>query len=370
MRILHISTPTSWRGGEQQIAWLMEELRTKNIEQFLFCPTNSVMINYAKRENFKSFEFSKTLTYSPFTAWKVKRICMKYKIDLIHVHDSRALTLATLTATFFKNKARIIISRKVDFPLRKKRFTLWKYNHHAVAKIVCVSETIKEIIAPAIQDKTKLEVVYDGIDLKRFTSSPQSILRQEYNIPSDKILIGNVAAIAPHKDYFTFVKTAKILIEKGFAAHFFIIGGDGGDKEKIEIFIKAKRLKNHISLTGFRKDITSILPELDIFLFTSKSEGFGTSVLDALASNVSVVSTNAGGISEYLKHEKNALLATSEDAEKLAENILTLSDNLMLKTQLRVAGKQTAACFSKKKMATNTLTIYSEALSKNVLNNT
>jgi len=365
MRILHISTPTSWRGGEQQIAWLMEELRTRNVEQFLFCPTNSVMSNFAQREKFSFFEFRKTFAYSPLTAWKLKSICIENKIDLIHVHDSRALTLVSLTASFLKNIPRIIISRRIDFALKKKYFTLWKYNHPKVARIVCVSEKVKDIIAPAIKDKTKLTVVYDGIDLGRFETLQQNVLRQEYNISSRKILIGNVAAIAPHKDYFTFIKTAKLLIEKGFLAHFFIIGGDGGEQEKIKTFIQLQNLEDHITLTGFRKDITAILSELDIFLFTSKTEGLGTSILDALAAKVAVVSTNAGGIPEYLKHEVNALLAVPEDATKLAENILTLSNNPKLKTQLRAAGQQTAAGFSKRQMAINTLNIYNETLLNN-----
>jgi len=366
MRILHISTPTTWRGGEQQIAWLMEELCTEKVEQFLFCPRNSVMSNYAKQEKFKYFEFSKTFAYSPITAWRLKKICTEYKIDLIHVHDSRALTLAALTLSLFKTKSHIIISRRVDFALKKKRFTLWKYNHAAIAKIICVSEMVKQIIEPAIRDKSKLEVVYDGIDLTRFTSSSQDILRTEYDISADKILIGNVAAIAPHKDYFTFVKTVKILIDKKFPGHFFIIGADGGDRKEIEKLIKKEKLNKHISLTGFRKDIPFILPELDIFLFTSKTEGLGTSILDALTANVAVVSTDAGGISEYLKHKENALLAAPQDAKKLAENILTLTNNPALKTQVRAAGKKTSACFSKRQMALNTLTIYSEIL----LNNT
>ncbi len=367
MRILHISTPTSWRGGEQQIAWLMKELRTKNVDQFLFCPTNSVMSNYAKQERFKFFEFSKTFAYSPFTAWRLKNICIKNKIDLIHIHDSRALTVATLTATLFNHKTPVVISRRVDFPLKERAFTLWKYNHWAVTKILCVSAKIKEIIAPAIQDKSKLEVVYDGIDLERFTSSSTGILRKEYGISSNKILVGNVAAIAPHKDYFTFVNTIEILIKKGLPAHFFIIGEDGGERKKIEEFIKEKNLAKHISLTGFRNDIPAILPELDIFLFTSKTEGLGTSVLDALIANVSVVSTNAGGISEYLEHNKNALLAAPEDAEELAKNVLTLSNNPELKTQLSIEGRKTATRFSKKNMADTTHALYNDILSKNVV---
>jgi len=361
MKILHLSTPSSWRGGEQQIAWLMEELREVGEQQLLFCPTTSEMHQYAVRENFQVNTFKKSMAYSPFTLWRLKKICTKEQVSCIHIHDSRALTMAALAASIFQNKTPLVISRRVDFFLRKKRFTSWKYNHSSVKKIVCVSEKVKEIIAPAIMDKSKLSVVYDGIDLQRF-SKHDGRLRKEFKIDEDEILIGNIAAIAPHKDYFTFVKTAEILIEKDLKGHFFIIGGDGGEQEKIEHFIKVKGLDKQITLTGFREDIEFILPELDIFLFTSKTEGLGTAVLDALAANVPVVSTKAGGISEYLEHEKNALLGSPEKPRELAENILHLLSQPQLKAKLATKGKETVLRFSKKNMAAKTFAVYQDVL--------
>ena len=74
-------------------------------------------------------------------------------------------------------------------------------------------------------------------------------------------------------------------------------------------------------MTGFRKDIPKILPELDIFLFSSKTEGLGTSLLDAFACQVPVVATNAGGVPELIIHEKTGLLSPTKDPQSLAKNV-------------------------------------------------
>lgn len=364
MHILHISSPKTWRGGEQQIAWLMEELRAKNIEQTLLCPEGSVMQQYALNNDFSAHFFKKTISIDPFVARKLKQICINEGVDLIHIHDSHAHTFAWLAARFFGLKIPLVISRRVDFPIKQKTSTLWKYQHAQVAKIICVSEKVKEIVSLAVQDKDKLIVVYDGIDLQRFSKEEKGILRKEFQLNSKTILIGNVAAIAPHKDYATFVNAAELIIKKGINAHFFIIGADDGEGDKIKQLIADKCLQNQISLTGFRKDISDILPELDVFLFTSKTEGLGTSVLDALSAAVPVVATRAGGIPEYLTHQENALLANPQDATRLSENVLSLLKNKNEKERIIKNGLKSVEKFSKENMAQKTLAVYKGILSK------
>jgi len=101
---------------------------------------------------------------------------------------------------------------------------------------------------------------------------------------------------------------------------FFIIG-TGPLEEKIKQYCIQKKLSNHIIFTGFRTDIQEILPELDIFLMTSETEGLGTSIIDAFACQLPVVATRAGGIPEIVQHEKNGLLADIKDANELANQI-------------------------------------------------
>ncbi len=79
-------------------------------------------------------------------------------------------------------------------------------------------------------------------------------------------------------------------------------------------------------------DIPKILPELDVFLITSETEGLGTSVIDAFVCEVPVVATKAGGIPELVKHKTTGLLAEVKDAKVLADHInLLFSGSIDLK---------------------------------------
>ncbi|MFI5164697.1 MAG: glycosyltransferase, partial [Bacteroidia bacterium] len=274
MKLLHVSTPLSWRGGEQQLAYLLEGAPQNEMKQMVLCPAGSVMEVFCKKRSIQHVVFSKGFLPDLFLAKKIAVICREQNINLVHLHDSHAHTAAVLSCMLFQNKAPLILSRKVDFPIGGNLFSAYKYNHSSIKKIICVSEKIKEIIAPAIRNQSLLAVVHDGIDLEKFAFQKSNILRKEYRITDDELLVANVAAIAPHKDHFTFVDTAEFLLKKKFKAMFFIIG-DGPERKQIEKYITGKNLQKQVILTGFRNDIPQILPEIDIFLFTSKTEGLG-----------------------------------------------------------------------------------------------
>jgi len=205
-------------------------------------------------------------------------------------------------------------------------------------------------------------VVHSGIDLNRFKANNQNVLREEFRLDKETILIGNIAAIAPHKDYFTFVDTAEKLMKSGLKIKFFIIGADGGEEQAVKKYMTQKGLVTDFIFTGFRKDIPQILPVLDVFLFTSKEEGLGTSVIDALACGVPIVATNAGGIPEIINSAKSGLLSNIGDSTSLAENVKQILVKPLLKKKLVRNGLKTAQQFSKKVMAEKTLKAYQEIL--------
>jgi glycosyltransferase involved in cell wall biosynthesis len=362
MNVLHVSTPLSWRGGEQQLAYLLEELPVSEVKQMVICPSGSAMEDYCRKKSVQHFSFKKTFLSDLFLAKQIAEVCRAHHADLVHLHDSHAHTAAVLSCLLFHNRTPLVLSRKVDFSIGGNLFSAYKYNHSSIKKIICVSEKIKEIIAPKIRNTSLLTVVHDGIDLAKFLLKNSHILRKEYRVPEDELIIANVAAIAPHKDYFTFADTAEVLLKKKFKAKFFIIG-DGPEKEKIEKYIACKNLKEHIILTGFRNDIPQILPEIDIFLFTSKTEGLGSSILDAFACRAPVVATGAGGVPEIVIHEKTGLLSPVKDPNQLAENVLRLTADPNLRNTLVGNAAQFVKDFSKENTAKKTYEIYKEVLS-------
>lgn len=358
MKVLHISAAKSWRGGEQQIAYLLEELRASGIEQSVFCVAGAPLATFCAQEKIPFDTYKKRASVDPVPAFKLRQLMQQKAIDLVHIHDAHAHTLACISASFFGVRQAFILSRRVDFPIKNNSLSYWKYNHKNIKAILCVSHFIQEVIKPDIRESSKIQVVHSGIDLDRFHHKKQSILRDTFQIPATSPLLANVAAIAPHKDYFTFVDTAAIILAKRPEVRFLIIGGDGGEEQLIRDYIRKKKLEAQIRLTGFRKDIPAILPELDLFLFTSKEEGLGTSLLDALASRVPVVATRAGGAVEIIEHERTGLLAEVKDADRLATEALRLLDDPGLQKKLIENGLKKAASFTKQETARKTLQVY------------
>lgn len=360
MNVLHISTPLSWRGGEQQLAYLATELKPFIGRQVFFCAHHGAFEKFAQTQNFTTFPYQPGLLRMLQNARQVRKICEQNKINLIHTHDSKGHTIAVLAATL-GNKVPIVVSRRVDFPVSPNPFSKIKYNHPNVKKIICVSEKIKEITGASIKDKDKLTVVYDGIDVESLKKVKPLDLHTEFDIPEYYNIVGNIAAIAPHKDYFTWVDTAEILLLKNMKIRFLIVG-EGPQEEDIKDYIQSKGLEEDIIMTGFRKDAKQLLAGLDIFLISSETEGLGSSILDAFACKVPVVATEAGGIPEIVLHKKTGLLAPVKATERLAEQIQKILERQDVRETLVENAYEWVQKFDKKFMAINTFHIYKEVL--------
>lgn len=362
LKILHVSSPTSWRGGEQQLAYLMEELRGQGVTQHLFAARGGVLAEKMKAGGFPVTEAPKGWALDLRFAYRLARTIRRENPHFVHVHDSHAHTAAVLAFDLFRTPFVMILHRKVDFPVSKSFFSRYKYNHPAIRRILCVSRFVAEVLRPDLRKPDLIRVVPDGIDAERFANPPSdNILRKEFGIAQDVLLIGNVAAITQQKDYFTFVKTAERLLDQGLSAHFFIIG-QGKQEQGIRELVKQKGLEASFTFTGFRTDITDVLPALDILLFTSETEGLGTSLLDAMAAHVPIVSTNAGGIPEVVEHGISGLLAGVKDAEGLATLVLQLAGDPALVAKLKKGGSERVRQFSKAATALATLNVYRQLL--------
>lgn len=360
MKVLHLSSEKGWRGGEQQIAYLLDELAKADVENFVLARRSSEFEQYCEKKNIPVTGVAFKSSVDIRTAKAVKTACLQNKIDLVHMHSSKSHSLGVLSAVL-GNSVPLILSRRVDFVPKDNWVTRWKYNHPAIKKILCVSRKIESIMREYVADPAKCVTVYSGIDLNRFDVNHGRILRTEFNLPEDRIIIGNSSALEDHKDYKTFIHTIDILIKKNLPVNGFIMGSGSVENELREL-VKKLSLDGHVIFTGYRRDIKDILPGLDIFLMTSTEEGLGTSVLDAFAAGVPVVATAAGGIPEMVQHEKTGLLAPVRDAVKLAENVERLINDGELKTLISQGALRLVQTFSKETTAEKTLAHYMDVL--------
>lgn len=361
MRILHLSTARTWRGGEQQVAYLMQELQRRQVDQLVVCAGSSPMAQRCAEQGIAHECLPFRLAFDPLNAWRLSRKARAWQADLVHVHDSHGHTAAVLANQFFGMGLPLVVSRRVDFAISSGFSSRWKYGHPSVKRILCVSQAIREIMAERLVRPQVLRVVYDGIDPARFAKGPDGRLRRELGIGAEVPLIGNVAALAPHKDLFTFIRMAARIRQHLPAARFVLIG-EGALQGELQRYAADRGMGTALTFTGFRTDVDRLLPELDAMAMTSKTEGLGTSILDAFAARVPVVATAAGGIPEVVEQGRSGLLCPVGDDAALAAAVVQVLGNGDLRNHLVEGAGRKLQAFSREAMAAATLQEYQEVL--------
>ncbi len=361
-KIIHLSSAEKWRGGEQQIAYLIEASLDTPFLPHVFCLKDSALAAFCQRKEVPFFTYPKGNAFT--TARLLKKAIHAMQIDLIHLHDSHAHTHGVLASDLFGVKLPLVLTRRINYPMKKNFLSRHKYNHPRLKKIICISEAIKALYSPDIRDQKRLTRIYSGVDVHRFPYTSQGILHQEYDLPPETRIIGNIATLSQDKDLKTFVKTAAQLRAKGLAAKYFIIGRQQDEEEAhlVKTLIREKNMEDQIIFTGFREDIPKILPEFDVFLCTSRTEGLGTSILDAFACKVPVVATQVGGIPEMVFHQETGMLAPLGDFQTLAAHTYQVIQEPVLRQKLVANASQHLKNFTKENMAKQTQAVYQEIL--------
>lgn len=356
MKVLHLSSEATWRGGEQQIAYLMDELRdTHKVETIAAARSGSEFAKRMLKKHHRVVELPFKSELDLLTAWKIRNLVVDEHIDIVHMHSGHSHTLGVLSKVL-GHKAKLVLSKRTDYPVKNNFLSRWKFNHDSIKKILCVSGKIKEVLKPDIKDFEKVQVVYSGIDMEKFKVENPTNIRDILGLAQDVKIVVNTSAISEQKDIGTFIDVAELVLPQ-HPDTYFVLCGDGPLKDEMQKRVLEKKLDRFIFM-GFRKDLPEFLGSADIFLITSQDEGLGTAILDAFANRLPVVATRAGGIPEIVRHQETGLTAEVKDAKTLSEQVEGILTNPSSVTHLVDNAYKLAQEFSYKRTAVQTLAIY------------
>ena len=357
MNVIHFSTEKHWRGGEQQIAYLIEELHSHGIANYLICRKNSEMEKYAIDQQIPFSAVSIRNSIDIKAILKVSKIFNQQKANFVHLHTSKAHTIG-LAASFWAPNQNLILHRRVSFPIRNTWLNRRKYNSKSIKKIVCISHDVAKIVKKMTRDPQKIEIIYSGIDLGKFNQSFDNFkIRETLNIPEDKIIVTGVGALSPEKDFTTFLKTAKIALEHVKNIHFLIVG-KGKEAPQLKRLSQELEIESNINFLGFRKDVPALLLQSDVFMLCSKSEGLGTSFIDAAAAECALIGTNTGGIPEIIEDSKTGFLASVGSCKELSMKLISILQDANLRKSLAKAAREKSERFSKVEMGRYYINLY------------
>lgn len=361
MSLFQIDAGKEWRGGQRQSLFLAKELKRKGLPFFFIVQPESPLHQKACEAELPVLPFKIRNEFDlPAIlrlAWAMKR----KKCLLVHFHDAHSAAVGSVAASLAKVPFRII-TRRVDFPLKKNYFSRRKYMKNVDA-IIAISEGVKKVLVEGGVDPENVEVISSGIDFSSFEEDSSALtskdyLHREFSFAVDDYLVGIVAHLADHKGHQYLIQATKILKQQAPKIKTIIVG-EGPLSMELDRQAKELDVEDIIFFLGFRKDIPKILSSLDLFVLSSHLEGMGSSILDAMASRLPVVATKVGGIPEVVINGETGLLVPPRNPSALARAILRLYSDKTLASRLGQKGYELVhRKFSAEAMADKVVRLY------------
>jgi glycosyltransferase involved in cell wall biosynthesis len=354
---LHIDTARTWRGGQNQVLLTVLGLRALGHRSMLVAHAAGELRQRAQ-EGLELIPLAPKTEMDLGAAWRLSRLVKQIQPDILHAHDPHAVATAALALSMSTQLAKppLVAARRVDFHLKGNALSRWKYRQ--VDCFICASEAVRRMLVADGIPAARAVTVYEGIDLGHVEAAPSADLHADLWLPHNSPIVGNVAALVPHKGQRHFIEAAAIVVKKVPDARF-VIAGEGELRPALERLIKDRHLEKHVFLAGFRPDILSVHKAFDVFVMSSVTEGLGTSLLDAMACGKPVVATTAGGMPEVVVDGRTGLLVPPRDHVAMADALVTLLRDPTMRAEMGAAGLARArAQFSAERMVQDTLDVY------------
>lgn len=328
----------------------LEELVPKEVNilkpmeyiKFSSLSTKNAVIKSLKNMNFKMLnsrlKFSLAIRKNNYSNAQKARVYWQKVSNVIENNNKEydiAISYAQGVPTFYvaekvcakKKLAWVNVSYKLDDEDRVFQEKFYdKYN-----KIVAVSDSAKNIFLETFPKYTdKLEIIYDINDadfIKKMSEQGQS-----YNDNYTGLRILTIGRLANQKGYDIALEACKILKEKGIEFKWYSLG-IGPLKEEIEKYINENNLENNFKLLGVKSNPYPFIKDCDIYVQTSRFEGFGIAIAEARMLNKPVVTTRFDAVYNQMKDRKNGLVVDM-NSQGIVNGILELINNKKLTNEI------------------------------------
>lgn len=296
MKILHLDSGREMRGGQLQALRLHRALTHMGHDSFLLAPEASPLLAAARAEK---------LPADVLRPLRLGLLTRQY--DLVHAHCAQSHTYAAMFS-----RVPFVVSRRVAFPVRTGLASRWKYSK--AARFLAVSHYVAMILAEAGIAESKIDVVYDGVELPPQPAQGDLIVAPATDDPAKGAALAREAAA-----------------EAGVPIH-------------------------------FSSNLAADLPRARAFIYISQSEGLGSAILLAMAHGLPVVGSRTGGIPEIIEDGVTGILVANSTVT-VAAALRTLNADPVLCARMGEAARRAIESrLTVRHMTDATLQSYSKAL--------
>jgi len=326
MNILFVNSIRMFGGGEIWMLITLEGLRDRGHDVGLVCRPDTELERRAAGRGITVHPLKIMGDFNPVSILMTRQIIRKNHYTIVLTNMDRELRFAGLAARMAGGTA-VFPRRGIDYPLKNRWQYRFAYNRLAHT-IVANSEATRQALlrnAPWL-DGSRIRVIYNGIDPRRYQTPPDKNLRQALGIPDDVPVAGFVGQLDERKGIHALMGAFE-KVHARFPRAVLMLTGEGPMAHDIAAWSGEKGLDNVVRMTGFRKDIPEIMKILDFLVLPSLWEGFGIVLIEAMAAGRACITTNVSSMPEIVLDNETGIVVPADDEDALAHAMIRLLDN-------------------------------------------
>ena len=266
--------------------------------------------------------------------WRIwptlRRLVLEARIDIVHAHDYKTDLLAWLLARATPAVAMATAHGWSGHSAREERvyYPADRWILGRLARVVAVSDEIRETLLAAGARPERVETIPNGIDAVRFRCDPARVaaMRAALGISPGDVVIGSAGRLGPEKRFDLLLQAFARLWPEDPRLRV-VIAGDGERRHDLQRLAASLQVASRVQWLGHRTDIIDLHHAFDVFVLCSDHEGSPNAILEAMALETPVVATRVGATPEMARHGEHALLVEPGRPDALAAAIAaTLRD--------------------------------------------
>lgn len=369
LNIVQTCFSVSWGGLEIQALEISRQLRLRGHVVWLACVGRSRLEEAARDEGIRTVPLKVRGYVHPVAVARLTRLIRHERIDVVHCQHSKDIATLVPARLLSGRRCPIILSKRVGSYISKKDlFHQFTYSH--VDRVLAISDVIhRNVIDTTPVSPERVITLHDAVDTEHF--SPARVgatgVRKEFGFDGKTLVVGFVGRFSPGKGHEEFLEAAARLTQRHTTMRFLVAGEASHGEQAYEQHIRSKAtalaLDEVLTFTGYRRDVPELMAAFDIFAFPSHAEAFGVVLIEAMAMERPVVSTNCDGVVDIVVDGETGIYVNPKDAGQLADAIDRLARDPALRVRMGKAGRaRVEELFSQRRQIDRLEGLYRELL--------
>lgn len=331
LRILHIITTLGSGGAEKMLVDLVIEMKKKDVlcEVAILTKKDDFFSEKLLKHGVKVYWGSTKQVYNVQNIFFIRSILKNHQFDVIHTHLFATQLYTPIAMKLLSINTKLVTTEHSTHNKRRDKrlfFLLDHFIYKQYDKIIAITKATKDNFNKYLKGtEYKTVVIENGIDLQQYevaATSDRKSLVSSITL-NDKIIL-MVAAMREEKDHETLIRASKMLPED----YLFIFVGDGERMDRVKEYANNYG-SSRIHFLGKRNDVPSIMKAADIFVLSSKWEGFGLVAVEAMAAGLPVIVSDVPGLRDVVKDAGGTLFEAGNEQD-LVKKILTITNSSLI----------------------------------------